>query len=284
MIPQVDPITLRRIANTPAWMLDVDGCLVRTARAGGAGGVPIEGAVEFLEWLQATGKQVIVCTNASQRPAAHYAAHLRSIGLAVEDGQVITSADAAAHHIASFHGKGPVVVLGDVGLFEALDDKGIQRAQPSDRPTAVIVGAADSYATVDINAACLAITDHGAAFYVTVDTPWFYGGQGRSVASSTAIARAIEGITGVSPQVCGKPSAVLADVLRDRFGSPGSDIVIMGDMASIEIRMAHDMGALGVLVLSGGTKAEDLPTLPPTDQPHLTATNAGSLLAALINA
>ena len=78
---QNDTKMVRRIAAAPGWVLDVDGCLVRTAKAGGAGGVPIEGAVDLLNWLHANGKQVIVCTNASQRPVTYYAAHLRKIGL-----------------------------------------------------------------------------------------------------------------------------------------------------------------------------------------------------------
>lgn len=274
-----DPAMPRRIAAAPGWVLDVDGCLVRTAKAGGVDGAPIKGAADFLNWLAASGKRTIVCTNASQRPVAHYAAHLRAIGLAIKDENMMTAAVAAAHHIRAFHAEGPVVALGEDGLFEALDAAGVRRAKAGDIPKAVIVGAADRYESRDINAACLAIADHDAAFYVTVDTPWFYGGAGRSVASSTAIARAIEGVTGKRPVTCGKPSAVLADVLRARLG--GGDIVIVGDMASIEMRMAREMGALGVLVLSGGAAAKDIPGLPESDRPHLVADDVGALLTML---
>lgn len=274
-----DPAMVARIAAAPAWVLDVDGCIVRTAKAGGAGGVPIEGAVEFLNWLKATGKRVIVCTNASQRPVAHYAAHLRKIGLDVADADMITAATASADHIAAVHGAGPVVALGEDGMFEALAEAGVRILQPGEVPVAVVVGAADTYASRDLNAACLAIADHGAAFYLTVDTPWFHGGAGRSISSSTAIARAIQGITGVAPTVCGKPSAALAGVLRTRLGT--GDIIVMGDMASIEVRMARAMGGLGVLVLSGGTAEGDLPDLPPSDQPHLVAQHAQDLLRLL---
>lgn len=274
-----NPEMVARIAAAPAWVLDVDGCIVRTAKAGGAGGVPIEGAVEFLGWLKATGKQVIVCTNASQRPVAHYAAHLRKIGFDLADADMITAATASADHIASVHGAGPVVALGEDGMFQALAEAGVRVASPGEVPVAVVVGAADTYASRDINAACLAIADHGAAFYLTVDTPWFHGGAGRAVSSSTAVARAIQGITGVAPVVCGKPSAALAGVLRARLGD--GDLVIMGDMASIEVRMAREMAGLGVLVLSGGTTEADLPDLPSTDRPHLVAQDAAHLLRLL---
>jgi len=276
-----DPAFVARIAAAPAWMLDVDGCIVRTAKAGGTGGVPIEGAIDFLTWLRATGKKVIICTNASQRPVAHYAAHLRKIGLDVPDAEMITASTAAADHILRVHGAGPVVALGDDGIHQALAEVGVRIAKANEVPVAVVVAAADTYASADINAACLAIADHGAAFYLTVDSPWFHGGMGRSVSTSTAIARAIQGITGVAPTVCGKPSAALADVLRARLGS--GDIVIMGDAAFIEMRMARQMGALGALVLSGGTVAEDLPSLPDTDRPHLVARDAADLLRILTN-
>lgn len=276
-----DPEMKLRIGAAAGWVLDVDGCIVRTAKAGGAGGVPIEGAIELVNWLHATGKKVIVCTNASQRPVAHYAAHLRAIGLNVADADMITAATASADHIHALHGEGPVVALGDDGMSDALANAGVRLAKADEIPAAIVIGAADTYASRDINAACLAIADHGAAFYLTVDTPWFHGGAGRSVSSSTAIARAIQGITGVAPIVCGKPSAALAGVLRARLGGPDGDVVIMGDMASIEIRMAREMGALGVLVLSGGTAAEDLSGLPETDRPHLVANDAAALLATL---
>ena len=276
-----DPDILRRLAAAPGWVLDVDGCLVRTAKAGGAGGTAIEGAADFLGWLRARGKRAIVCTNASQRPVAHYAAHLREIGLDVSDEDMITAAVAAADHIRAAHGSSPVVALGEDGLFEAMEAAGVRRAGVGDNPAAVIVGAADRYESRDINAACLAIADHGAAFYVTVDTPWFHGGQGRSVASSTAIARAIQGVTGALPITCGKPSAVLADVLRGRLGGPAVDLVIVGDMASIEMRLARQMGALGVLVLSGGTSRSEVPGLPDSDRPDFVVNHVGALVEAL---
>jgi len=273
--------TLARIAAAPGWVLDVDGCFVRTATPGGAGGAPIEGAAQFLGWLRDGGRNVVICTNASQRPASRYAANLRAIGLDVADNEMMTAAMAAALYIRRLHGQGPVVALGEDGLFEALDAAGVKRAGADDIAAAVIVGAADRYESRDINAACLAIADHGAAFYVTVDTPWFHGGAGRSVASSTAIARAIQGIVGVAPITCGKPSGALAEVLRERLGGAGRDIVVVGDMASIEIRMAREMGALGVLVLSGGTAASEVADLPAADNPHLVVEDVGALLHTL---
>jgi len=281
-MPTIDKTALAKVAKAGGWVLDVDGCIVRTTAAGGAGGTPIAGAVELIRWLKHNGKTIVVCTNASQRTPAHYAAHLRSIGFDIDDREMMTAATAAAAYIKKHHSDGPIIAIGDTGLIDALRAEGLRLASEDDRPpAAVIVGAADQYLARDINCACLAIADSNAAFYVTVDTPWFHGGVKKAVSMSTAIARAIESVTGVKPIVCGKPSPAIAQVLCERLGRSGQDLVVVGDMASIEVKMAKDMAASGVLVLSGGTSIADLPALPAGHRPDVCVEDAGALLRAL---
>jgi len=271
-----DPI--RAAVAADGWVLDVDGCLVRTARAGGMGGRAIMGAAEVLGWLRRHGKPFVVCTNASQRTAAQYAAHLRELGLDVRDNELMTAATAAAAYVARTHPGERVLVLGDEGLADAMRGEGVTLVEgDAQQPSVVVVGAADRYTTAALNAACLAVADRDAAFYVTVDTPWFHGGLGKSVCASSAIAHAIAAITGRRPTVCGKPSPALGAVLRDRLGGAGRRLVVVGDVASIEVQLAHLMGALGVLVLSGATSAADVPALPAEHTPHLCVDDVGHL-------
>lgn len=280
--PRAQREVAKDLAQADGWMLDVDGCLVRTAKAGGAGGQAIEGAAELLAWLRRHGKDFVVCTNASQRPVATYAAHLRQIGLDVADHEMMTAATAAADYIAAHHAGARVLVVGDVGLQEAVRDRGLALAEPhATDADVVVVGAADSYQSAAINGACLSIADGGAPLYVSVDTPWFHGGVKRSVASSSAIASAIAAVTGVRAQVCGKPSPAIGEVLRQRLGGAGRRLVVVGDMASIEVQLAHQMGALGVLVMSGGTSAEELPHLPPMHRPDWVGRDVGELVQQL---
>jgi len=273
---------VRQLAAADGWVLDVDGCLVRTGKAGGAGGVPMEGAVELLDWLRGHRKDFVVCTNASQRSVHAYAAHLRDIGLDIGDHEMMTAATAAANYIATRHPGAKVLAVGDTGLRDALRDERMTLAAPDAADAdVVVVGAADSYQSATLNAACLAIADHGAAFYVSVDTPWFHGGLRRSVASSSAIAAAIAHVTGVAAQVCGKPSLAIGEVLRRRLGGAGRRLVVVGDMASIEIQLAHQMGALGALVLSGGTSEASLPGLAPQHRPDWVGRHVGDLVRQL---
>ena len=275
---------VQAIAGAKAWVLDVDGCLVRTQSPGGEGGTPFPGAQELLRWLREQNRAFVICSNASKRSPRQYASHLRSIGLDIGDHEIITAATAAAAHIATQHPGVRTLAVGDEGLEEALREQQIELARPGGPPAGVvIVGAADAYTTEILNAACLAIADHNAVLYVTVDAPGFFGGMGRSVCASTAIASAISAITGRRPEVCGKPSPALAQVLLDRLGVDPGEIVVVGDIASIEIQLAHTMGALGVLVLSGGTTRSEVDRLPPQHRPHLQVNDVGVLLRMMLS-
>lgn len=280
-VDELDPI--ERLIDAEGWVFDLDGCLVHTATPGGAGGTLIDGAVELLQWLRSHGRAFIVCTNASQRPAREYAAQLRALGLALDDGQIVTAATAAADRVAAAHPGAAVIALGDFGLEDALGERGLELVTPAQAAAgsvaaAVVVGTADSYTAAAINAAGLAIANHGAAFYTTVEDPWFHGGKGRSVAASAAIAGALTAVTGQRPTVCGKPSPALAEVLRARLGGAGRRLVVVGDTVTMDMALARRMGALGVLVLSGATSEADLARLPRDERPPLWVRDVGDLV------
>jgi HAD superfamily hydrolase (TIGR01450 family) len=269
-------ITGGELAAARGWVFDVDGCLMRTARAGGAGGVPFPGGVELVAALKAAGRQVVLCTNASAKPPARYAAHLRELGFDVADDEFVTAGSAAADHVATHHPGARVLVLGGEGVVEPMTGLGIEVLDPAagSHADVVVVGADDTYSTAAINAACLAV-DAGAPLYVTVQTPWFHGGVGKSVAVSSAMAAAVSWVTGVEPQVTGKPSAALAERLLARFGAgePGG-LVVVGDHIA-EIQLAHAMGARSVLVLSGATSPGRLAELPPELRPDVALADVG---------
>jgi HAD superfamily hydrolase (TIGR01450 family) len=257
------------------WVLDVDGCLVRTERAGGAGGTPFPGAVELVDALKAAGRQVVLCTNASARPPARYAAHLRSLGFDVADEEFVTAGSAAADHVAAHHPGARVLVVGGDGLTGPMTDRGLALAAPDGGlADVVVVGAAESLTAAELNAACLSV-DAGAPLYVTVGAPWFHGGIGKSVATSAAVAAAIGWVTGVTPQVTGKPSAALAERLLARFPAD-ADLVVVGDHTA-EIELARAMRAHSVLVLSGAVSPDDLAALPADAAPDRALADIGAL-------
>lgn len=245
----------RTARGARGWIVDVDGCLVLTKRTGGAGGVPIAGAIEFLDELDRRGEPYIVCTNASELTPHEYAQNLRELGLPVRDEHFATAGSALADYLVAHHGTGPVLAVGSVGFRQTLVDRGLTLAANDDWATAaaVAVGAARDYAVSDMSAAALA-AEAGAPLYTTVADPWFHGGHTKSAASSALIAAGIAWAGGVSPTVLGKPSPELGETLAAAMGVAQHDVVVVGDAAA-EIELARAMGGTVCLLLTGATTA-----------------------------
>ena len=72
--------------------------------------------------------------------------------------------------------------------------------------------------------------------------------------TSGAIAAGITHVTGAVPMVMGKPSGLVMEVIGSVLGMPAAEVVVVGDDARLEMRMAREAGAYGVLVLTGSTR------------------------------
>lgn len=269
------------VLNSRGWVLDVDGCLMRTARAGGVGGEAMAHAADLVEALYSAGHAVVVCTNASAKTPQDYAAHLREQGIGVRDEDFMTAGSAAAEFIAFHHAGARVLALGEQGIRAPLRSLGADLFEPGQPGLAdvVLVGAADVYSTAGINAASLAV-EAGAPLYTTVDVPWFHGGRGKSVCVSAAIANAIGWAAGATPQVLGKPSKALGETLLRRLDVPANEVTVVGD-ATVEIMLARHMGANSTLVLSGATAAGQLDALTGAARPDAALADVAELYQLL---
>ncbi|WP_369045755.1 HAD-IIA family hydrolase [Sinomonas sp. P10A9] len=289
---------LATLAGIRAWVLDVDGCLMRTAKAGGAGGEAMPGAADLVNYLHGRGDRVLICTNASQQPPRVYAAHLREHGIDVPDEDFVTAGSAAADYISIHHPGARVLAVGGAGITASLRATGHEIADPHETGSTagtiadvVLVAADDAYTSAQLNAAALAV-DAGALLYTTVDVPWFHGGIHKSLVVSGAVAHAIGWAAGVMPTVLGKPSPALGEALLHRIGAASgaaasgagpaaaSTVAVVGD-AIVETQLARSMGATSVLVLTGSTTPEKLAQRTGADVPDLSLPSVADLNALL---
>jgi NagD protein len=85
-----------------------------------------------------------------------------------------------------------------------------------------------------------------------------------------SICKCIEHATGRKPDiVLGKPDPNMLTGIKERYGLQSDEIAMVGDRIYTDVAMAHNAGALGVLVLSGETTEEVAAAADP--QPHITA-------------
>jgi 4-nitrophenyl phosphatase len=260
-------------------MFDLDGTLILSNRKLGSYQV-IPGAVEVLNELERRGTPFLALTNGSAYPAAKQGPRLREVGLPIADGHLFTP-NSVAGQVFAARGYQNVLVLGTPGVVEALEGHGVRCSQPGDEDAA----SADAVYTAwhpecsmaDIHAAAGRVLD-GAPFYTASDVPFFATKEGPAFGYSCAINGAIHRVTGVEPQVTGKPSQLAMDFVAAKLGLAASEIAVIGDDPKVEIEMAVLGGAIGVGVTSGTTSRDQWAAQGPERRPDYVIENVGALL------
>ena len=250
-------------------MFDLDGTLILSNRELGEYNV-LPGAVEVLEELGRRGIPFLALTNGSAYPVARQAEKLRKAGLPIPDEDLFTP-NSVAGHVFRERGVGRVLVLGTQGVAEALNDEGIATLFPgeagADKADAIYVAWHPECTMEDIHAACEAVLA-GAHFFTASDVPFFATQSGRAFGFSCAICGAIVRVTGVEPEVTGKPSLHALQFVAARLGVQPSEVMVVGDDPRVEIEMAHLGTAVGIGVTSGTTSLVEWQAQLPYRRPH----------------
>jgi HAD superfamily hydrolase (TIGR01450 family) len=261
------------------FMFDLDGTLILSNRKLGSYQV-IPGAIEVLTELERRGIPYLALTNGSAYPAAKQGPKLRQVGLPIVDGHLFTP-NSVAGKVFKERGYRNVLVLGTPGVIEALEGHGIRCSQPGDTDAASADAVYSAWhpdcSMADIHAAAGRVLD-GAAFYTASDVPFFATQEGPAFGYSCAINGAIHRVTGIEPQVTGKPSRLAMDFVAAKLGLPASEIAVIGDDPKVEIEMAVAGGAIGVGVTSGTTSREQWVAQAPERRPDFVIENVGELL------
>ena len=72
----------------------------------------------------------------------------------------------------------------------------------------------------------------------------------------------VEAATRVEPVIIGKPKAIIMDKAIEHLGLAREEVVMVGDNYLTDIRAGIDNGIPTLLVTTGFTKPEEVPTLP----------------------
>jgi len=243
-------------------MLDLDGVVYVGAHA-------IAGVPERLARLRKLGVPVAFVTNNASRPPATVAEHLRELGIDAADGDVVTSAQAAAHLLVLEHGAGArIFVLGGDGLEEALRAEGLVPVTSlDDAPVGVVSGYGPEVPWRRLMQGAVLIRDGlpWVASNTDLTFPTGYGvGPGHGVQ-----VRMLSDFTGVQPTVAGKPQRALLDETVRRVG--GTRPLMIGDRLDTDIEGGHNAGVDTLCVLTGVTGLADLVAAPPALRPSYVA-------------
>ena len=262
-------------------MFDLDGTLILSDRALGGYQV-LPGAVELLTELERRGMPFVALTNGSAYPAVQQAPRLRALGLPIADDRLFTPNSVAARLFAE-RGLKRIMVLGTDGVRAALEAEDITTCAPGEEGADAVYIAWHPDCTMEhIHAAAAAVLD-GAALFSASDVPFFASKSGRAFGYSCAIGGAIARVTGVEPEVTGKPSLHALHFVAERLGVPVDRVAVVGDDPKVETGMARAGGAIGIGVTTGTTTAAEWATVPAHQRPHAVIGGVGDLAHLLFD-
>jgi 4-nitrophenyl phosphatase len=246
-----------------AWLLDLDGVVWLS-------GVAIPGSPEAVARLREAGERVVFVTNNSSARVGEQEAKLAKIGIPAE-GDVVSSAMAAA---ALLDPGTTALVAGGPGIDEALGARGVAAVRDGDAD-AVLVGFHRDFDFDRLTAAAGAVR-RGARLVGTNDDATYPTPEGE-IPGGGAILAAVAYASSTEPVVAGKPFQPMADAVRALVGD--GPHVMVGDRPSTDGLFARRLGARFGLVLSGVTKAHELPVEPA---PDLLGTDLAGVVAQVL--
>ncbi len=229
------------------FLIDMDGVIYR-------GGQLISGATEFVQQLQASDTPFTFLTNNSQRTRRDVATRLQRMGIDVDEHHVFTCAMATARFLAQQLPHGTAYVIGEGGLLQALHANGYSIVDHD--PDYVVVGEGRAF-TFEMFEAATRMILNGAKLIATNLDPNCPTQDGMRPGCGAIVAM-LETATGLKAFSVGKPSPVMMRMARKELSLATAETTIIGDTMETDILGGVQLGYHTVLVLTGGTRREDL--------------------------
>jgi NagD protein len=250
------------------YLIDMDGVLYR-------GSELIPGADLFIRQLRQRDIPFRFLTNNSQRTRLDVVAKLARMGIDVEEEHVFTCAMATARFVAQQKPAATAFVIGEGGLLTALHQNGI--AVVDHDPDYVIVGEGRTF-NLELVETAVRLIFKGAKLIATNLDPNCPTQHGTRPGCGAFVAL-LETATGVKAFGVGKPSPIMMRAARKELGLTTDETTMIGDTMETDILGGVQLGFHTVLVLSGGTKQEDLQHF--AYQPDLVVSSLATLVEDL---
>lgn len=242
------------------FVLDMDGTFY-------LGNEIIEGSLDFLKAVEASGKRYMFFTNNSSTNSEKYIEKLAGMNCFIDKDQIMTSGDVMIRFLKSNHDGKSVYLLGTkaleesfldagIGLFNRENDDALDPENLDKRPDIVVVGFDKELDFRKLSNACTYIRE-GALFLAThldINCPMPNG----FIPDCGAICKAIELSTGKQPRFVGKPFKETVDMIVDATGVPREKIAFVGDRLYTDVATGVKNGAKGILVLTGECQMSDV--------------------------
>lgn len=225
------------------FLFDLDGVLLKGKES------PVRlGGAAVIERIRSKGKKLIIVTNNSTDTVETVLERLRSQGLDVGEGEILTSARVTAEYVAKKYGKATYFLVGEEGFSKELERAGLRRVF-GDKADVVAIGLDRklTYAKLD-KAVQLArggahiVANHSARLYMYKRGPAIAVGP---------ILKAIEYGAEKKAFTVGKPQPLMFLTAMEKAGCSKRETVMVGDQEDTDVEGAMNAGIDSILVLTG---------------------------------
>ncbi|MFC0301006.1 TIGR01457 family HAD-type hydrolase [Virgibacillus soli] len=234
------------------YLIDLDGTMYR-------GNKVIEAAPLFINELVKKDIPYLFLTNNSSRTPEQIATRLNDMGIQTESGHVFTTSMATASYIKQQSPNATCYVIGEEGLFRALQQEEIEIVH-DEHCDYVVIGIDREITYEKLAIACLAVRNGATLISTNSDAaiPTERGllpGNG----SMTAV---ISVSTGKEPIYIGKPESIIVQEALSRLGTSAEETLIVGDNYETDIMAGIYSNVDTLMVFTGFTPFQAYKHLP----------------------
>ena len=240
------------LSDVKCFLLDMDGTIY-------LGGQLIEGSLEFIDRVLATGRDYMFLTNNSSHNADFYVRKLAKMGLSVERSRVLTSGEATCEKLRALYPGKRAFVLGNEFLLAEFRQAGIP--VDMENPEIVVIGFDTTLDYQKMQAVCDFV--RAGLPYIATHPDFNCPTETGFMPDIGAIMAFIEASTGRRPDlIVGKPHTGIVEAVLKRTGLRVDELAMVGDRLYTDIETGLRTGMLSILVMSGETTEAMLAASP----------------------
>ena len=236
------------LQDVKLFLLDMDGTFYLGDRL-------IDGSLDFIDRVRATGRDFLFLTNNSSHNAAFYVEKLKKMGLVIPRKKVMTSGEATCEKLKELYPGRRAFVLGNEFLLEEFAEAGIE--VDMQRPEIVVIGFDTTLDYKKLQAVCDFV--RAGLPYIATHPDFNCPTETGFMPDIGAIMAFIEASTGRRPDlVVGKPNTGIVEAVLRRTGLKTDELAMVGDRLYTDIETGLRSGMLSILVMSGETTPDML--------------------------
>lgn len=238
---------MKILKDLQGFLFDMDGTIYLGPNA-------IDGAADFIHYLQEQAFPFLFLTNNPTADKSRYCAKLAAMDIHVEEDRILTAGNATVSYLVEETPYRRVYVLGVPSFEEELKAAGLVLDEKD--PEAVVISFDKTLTYEKLERAALFL-QKGLPYIATnpdLVCPTEYG----PIPDCGSMAALLQASTGRLPRYIGKPEVSFAQMALKTLGTEMAHTAMVGDRLYTDIEMAIQAKMVGILVLSGESTAEDV--------------------------